>query len=198
MYKLIYLLHIVIQANPSLINRFASLKLHQPLIVFLVSMLPISELRGSIPLGINLFKLPIWECVLLSIIGNILPIIPLLLVLDPLSRYLSKFGKPRKFFEWLFARTRKRSQIVERYKMLGLTAFVAIPLPVTGAWTGAIAAFLFGIKFKHAIWAILLGVLIAATIVTSLSVIGKWGAIIAGTALFILLVYSIIKAVHRA
>jgi len=116
--------------------------------------------------------------------------------LDPLSRYLSKFSRPRKFFEWLFSRTRKRSQIVERYKMLGLAAFVAIPLPVTGAWTGAIAAFLFGIKFKHAIWAILLGVLIAATIVTSLSVIGKWGAIIAGTGLFVLLAYSIIKALR--
>ena len=148
-------------------------------------------------MGINLFKLPVWECVLISIIGNMLPIIPLLLILDPFSRYLSKFNKPRKFFDWLFSRTRKRSQIVERYKMLGLTAFVAIPLPVTGAWTGAIAAFLFGIRFKHAILAILLGVLIAATIVTSLSVIGKWGALLAGTALFILLAYSIIKAVCR-
>ncbi|HID93061.1 MAG TPA: ligand-binding protein SH3 [bacterium (Candidatus Stahlbacteria)] len=160
-------------------------------------MLPISELRGSIPLGINLFKLPVWECVLISIIGNILPIIPLLLVLDPLSRYLTKFSRPKKFFDWLFSRTRRRSQIVERYKMLGLMAFVAIPLPVTGAWTGAIAAFLFGIRFKHAIAAIFIGVLIAATIVTSLSVIGKWGALLAGIGLFILLVYSIIKAVHQ-
>jgi uncharacterized membrane protein len=72
-----------------------------------------------------------------------------------------------RFFEWLFARTRKRSGALEKYGAIGLVLFVAIPLPVTGAWTGSAAAFLFGIPFRKAFPIILLGVMIAGGLVTA-------------------------------
>ena len=71
-----------------------------------------------------------------------------------------------RFLAALFARTRRRSRVVERYEALGLILFVAIPLPVTGAWTGMLAAFLFGVRRRYAIPAIACGILIAGAVVT--------------------------------
>jgi uncharacterized membrane protein len=76
--------------------------------------------------------------------------------------------------------------MIERYEEIGLMAFVAIPLPGTGAWTGALIAFLFGLDFKKSLLVIAIGVLIAGVIVTSLCLLGWFGALIAG-AVFILL-----------
>ena len=77
-----------------------------------------------------------------------------------------------RFFDWLFERTKKKAELVQRYEALGLILLVAIPLPATGAWTGCIAASLFKIKFKYAFPAILIGVLIAGIIVTFLTLMG--------------------------
>ena len=104
-------------------------------------------------------------------------IIPLLLFLEPISSFLSRRSAVcRRFFDWLFARTRRRGRVVERYEAIGLILFVAIPLPVTGAWTGTVAAFLFGVRFRYALPAIITGILIAGTVVTlaSLGVITLW------------------------
>ncbi|RKY85110.1 hypothetical protein DRQ11_10460, partial [candidate division KSB1 bacterium] len=81
-----------------------------------------------------------------------------------------------RFFDWLFRRTRKRSAVIEKYEALGLLLFVAIPLPVTGAWTGTVAAFIFGIRFRLAFPAIVGGILVAGVVVSlvSLGVIGFW------------------------
>jgi len=73
---------------------------------------------------------------------------------------------------WLFERTRRRGKIINRYERIGLALFVAIPLPVTGAWTGSLAAVLFGLKFKHAFLSIFIGVLIAGMIVTCATLLG--------------------------
>ncbi|MEO0077256.1 MAG: small multi-drug export protein, partial [candidate division WOR-3 bacterium] len=116
------------------------------LTIVITAMLPIIELRGAIPLGINFYQISWYKVVLLSLIGNLLPILPILYLLDTISKLLSRISVFKKFFNWLFTRTRKRSKIIEEYEMLGLTVFVAIPLPMTGAWTGAIAAFLLGLK----------------------------------------------------
>ena len=89
----------------------------------------------------------------------------------------------RKFMSWVFARARRQSSTVEKYELPGLTLFVAIPLPFTGAWTGSIVAFLLGIKFWPAFLHITLGVLIAGVIVTTLCLLGWTGAIIAGIGL---------------
>ena len=139
------------------------------LAVFLVAMLPIAELRGAIPVGIVGFDLPIWLVYVISVIGNLIPAFFLLLYLDPVARWLRRRSKVfDNFFNWLFNRTRNRfSARAEKYGVfIALVTFVAIPLPVTGAWTGSVAAYLFGVPFKRAIAAVTIGVLIAGLIVT--------------------------------
>lgn len=141
----------------------------------IVAMLPIFELRGAIPLALGL-GMNVWQAYFLAVVGNIIPIIPLLLFLGPVSNYLRRYKMWDRFFEWLFARTRRRSDLIEKLEVIGLMLFVAVPLPITGAWTGTVAAFLFDIPFKHALPAIILGVMIAGGIVTmaSLGVIHVW------------------------
>lgn len=161
------------------------------LVILTISTLPIVELRGSVPVGINLLNMNWGRVFVLSVVGNMLPIPFILLFLGPLSRWCMKCRPGRIFFEWLFARTRRKSANIEKYETLGLTIFVAIPLPATGGWTGAMAAFLMGMKFHHALLSILLGVLIAGVIMTTLSLLGWVGAVIAGSALLALAVSSL-------
>jgi len=146
--------------------------------VVLTAALPISELRGAIPIGIWQFKLPVWQVFILAIIGNMLPIPFVLKFLDKIEVIVSRAGWGRRFFSWLYSHVRKRSDIIERYGYLGLTMFVAIPLPVTGAWTGSIAAFLMGMRVWRALLHIFIGVMIAGVIVTLVSLMGKLGAVI--------------------
>lgn len=137
-------------------------------IVLIVSMLPIFELRGGIPCGAA-FHFVWWRTYLMAVLGNMIPVVPLLLFLDPVSSWLRRRAAlADKFFEWLFARTRRRTEAgIQKYGIFfGLMIFVAIPLPVTGAWTGCAAAFLFGIKFRYSLPAVLAGVLIASIIVS--------------------------------
>ena len=144
---------------------------------FLISMLPIAELRAAIPVGIAGFKLSVASAYLWSVVGNIVPAVFLLLYLEPVSRFLMNRSKVfERFFNWLFARTRKRfSAKAEEYgKFMALVLFVAIPLPITGAWTGSVAAFLFGIPFSRSLPAVVIGVLIAGVIVT-LTTVGITG-----------------------
>jgi len=143
------------------------------LIVLLISMLPIVELRGAIPIGILLFKLPWPEVVLISVIGNMIPIPLILLFMEEFFILLSRWKLGKRFTDWLFARTRRKGKVVERYEAIGLTIFVGIPLPGTGGWTGSFAAKIFGIRFWNSMLYVFLGVLIAAVIVTSLSLTGQ-------------------------
>ncbi len=161
------------------------------LATLIISMLPVFELRGAIPVGCRVLGLPLAEAVALSVLGNMLPIAPILLLLGPSSAWLSRFPLFKRFFDWLFARTRSKSDLVRRYELVGLMLFVAIPLPMTGAWTGAVAAFLFGIGFWPALGAIFLGVLIAGAIITALVLMGIWGAAVAGLALSALAVAAL-------
>ncbi len=135
--------------------------------VFLTALLPVSELRGAIPLGLY-NGLPVFSTYLIAVAGNLVPVVPLLLFLKPVSGYLQRFGFWKKFFNWIYTRTGRRAEIVQKYEALGLALFVSIPLPVTGAWTGCAAASLFGIKFKYALPAICIGVMFAGVIVTAL------------------------------
>ncbi|NMG82748.1 MAG: ligand-binding protein SH3 [Methanosarcinales archaeon] len=132
-----------------------------------ISMLPISELRGGIPVAIGIYHFSPFNAYILAVIGNFLPVIPLLLFLGPVSNYLRKYHLWDKFFNWLFSHThRTHNKRFEKYGTLALALFVAVPLPVTGAWTGCAAAFVFGIKFKHSLPAITTGILLAGIIVT--------------------------------
>ena len=153
-----------------LINVLSNLP--RDIVVLILGMLPISELRGAIPFGVAV-GIPIKKVLFFAIIGNILPVLPLLFLLEPVSNYLRRFILFRRFFNWLFERTRRKAAMVEKYEALGLVMFVAIPLPVTGAWTGCLAATLFKIRLRYALPAIIAGVLIAAVIVTAVTFAGK-------------------------
>ena len=142
-------------------------------VIFVMAMLPILELRGAIPwawtfagVTANPPEMSIATVYLLAVLGNFAPVIPILLLLGPVSKFLRKAPVFDRFFTWLFARTRRRGKLVERYEAIGLTLFVAIPLPVTGAWTGAVAAFVFGVRTRWAAVCISLGILIAGVVVT--------------------------------
>jgi len=142
------------------------------LVVLVTSALPILELRGGIPVALGLFDFPWYYALLLAVIGNLLPVPFILLFLNSATRLLSRVPFFDRFLTWLFERTRRRGRIIEKYQRIGLILFVAIPLPVTGAWTGSLAAVLFGLRFRHAMLSIFIGVLIAGAIVTVLSLSG--------------------------
>lgn len=137
--------------------------------VFLISMLPIAELRGAIPLGLTIYNLPVWSAFVFSVLGNLIPVLFIIWILDLLiNKFLiHKIYIFNRFFSWLFKRTRsKHSEKFEKWRDFALIVLVAIPLPFTGAWTGALAAFVFGIPIKKAFPLIGLGVLIAGVVVT--------------------------------
>jgi uncharacterized membrane protein len=138
---------------------------------FLVSMLPVAELRVSIPLAIGVYHMEPLRALLISFLGNILPVFFILLLIGRISDFLSrKSAFFKKFFTKLFERTRrKNSESFEKWGTLALVIFVAIPLPMTGGWSGAVAAFVFGVPFKRAFAAVSLGVFIAGLIVTALT-----------------------------
>ncbi|MBA7506758.1 hypothetical protein ES706_05465 [subsurface metagenome] len=149
-----------------------NLDLSDILVVLALAASPISELRGAIPVAITGFHFPWYYAFLLAIIGNLLPVPFILLFLDSVSRLLSKVRFFDSILKWLFKHTRRRGRIIERYERIGLALFVAVPLPVTGAWTGSLVAVLFGLKFKHAFLSIFVGILIAGVIVTCATLLG--------------------------
>lgn len=135
-------------------------------IVSIISMLPIVELRGAIPVGIGLFNFTPLKAFLLCTSFNILVVIPLLLFLNQIRAFLTRLPFMKKFMDRLDVRTMKKGGKLMRFGVIGLTLFVAVPLPVTGAWTGSLLSILFDVKFKWAFPAILLGVIIAGIAVT--------------------------------
>ncbi|UEC42716.1 MAG: Putative small multi-drug export protein [Methanothrix sp.] len=142
------------------------------LATFLLAMSPVFELRGAIPLAIGVYGIPPLEAYAISVVGNLVPVVLLLLFLEPVSLRLMRYRPGKVFFSWLFSRTYRNH--VERHRKYGLLAlifFVSLPLPVTGAWTGSAIAFIFGLKFREAFPAIAIGVLIAGAVVTA-SVVG--------------------------
>ena len=146
-----------------------------PLATFLIAMLPIGELRGSIPVAILVYNIPWLWAMLISIVGNMLPVYVLLVFFERVSEWLMRrYGWAKRLFGWLFDRTRRKlNGSVVKYGYWALAIFVAIPLPMTGAWTGAVAAFVFGLPKKKSFLAILLGVCMAAAVVTMVTIGGN-------------------------
>lgn len=134
----------------------------------LLAMTPINELRGTIPIAVLLFNLDPVKVLFLAWFGNMLPIVFLLWFWKYLAeRWASKSKLIENFLKWIFQRTKKR--FYKKYSLYGdlaLIILVAIPLPFTGAWTGSIAAFLFGISYRRSLGLISVGALIAGIIVT--------------------------------
>ena len=114
------------------------------------------------------FGLPWWQAYLLSVLGNMIPVPFILLFINGIIKWMSnsrvKFFN--KFANWLLAKAEKNREKIEKYSFWGVCFFVAIPLPVTGAWTGSLVASTIGMKFWKALLSAFLGVLIAGVIVT--------------------------------
>ena len=141
------------------------------MVTFVVAMLPISELRGALPYALTAGKLPFAQAFPIAVLGNMVPIPFVMYLLEPGTRLLSRTAPGKRFVDWLFARTRARSERVRKYELLGLVLFVAIPLPITGAWTGTVAAHLCGLRKGRSLAAIACGVCIAGVVV-SIATIG--------------------------
>jgi uncharacterized membrane protein len=115
--------------------------------------------------------LPWWQSYLISVAGNLLPVPFILLFINAILRWMS--NSKVKFFNkvanWLFAKAEKNRAKIEKYAFWGVALFVAVPLPVTGAWTGSLVAALFDLRMKHALPAIFLGVITAGLIMSVVS-----------------------------
>jgi Predicted membrane protein len=139
------------------------------LVTVFVSALPLLELRGAIPLGVSL-GLNIWLVTIISFIGNILPVPFIVIFIKRIMDWLSKKSKfMRTLVEKRIEKTLRHKEKLDRSAFIGLMIFVAIPLPGTGAWTGALLAALLDIRLKTALPAIMLGVLIAAILVSGIT-----------------------------
>ena len=138
------------------------------LIIFLVSMLPVLELRGGM-IAAKLLGVPLLKAFVICYIGNILPIPFILLFIRKIFQFLKRFSGTRKIVEKLEVRSMRQSEKVKRWRNWGLLLFVAVPLPGTGGWTGALIAALLDIRIKTSLPIIALGVLIANLIMTAFS-----------------------------
>ena len=138
------------------------------LMTFLIAMVPVLELRGAIPAGIAA-GLPPAAAAAAAILGNLVPIPFLILLLRRIFGWLRKSSWFGPKIDWLERRAHLKGRMVRKYRLPGLIILVAIPLPGTGAWTGALVAALLDIRMRHALPAIFLGVVIAGAIVTTLT-----------------------------
>ncbi len=149
------------------IKAFLTDKLGAHLGVLLCSMIPIIELRGAIPLGAWL-GLPWWQNYPLAVLGNMLPVPFILLFITKVIAWMCRCRVKlfNKVGNWLTNKAEKNREKIEKYSFWGVCLFVAIPLPITGAWTGALVAAVIGMKFWKAMLSALLGVMISGTIMT--------------------------------
>ena len=142
-------------------------KLPGEVIVFLISLLPVLELRGGL-IAAKLLGLPVLRAFLICFAGNMLPIPFILLFIRRIFSFLKRFARVELMIDKLEARSIRKADKVVKYRLWGLLLLVAIPLPGTGAWTGALVAALLDIRMKHALPVIAVGVLIAGAIVGAL------------------------------
>jgi len=143
--------------------------------IFFFSMVPWLEARYVIPFSILQYGWEWWQAFPLAIAGNMLPIPFILLFFRHVEKFLRKYAFWAKIMDWLFARTRKKADgRIRKYQYLGLFAFVALPVPFTGAWTGALIAYLFDLKFSKSLLAIFIGVILATVIMIILTLYIGW------------------------
>lgn len=132
-------------------------------------MVPVLELRGAIPLGVSM-GLPHIEAMIVSVIGNMVPVPFIILFIRNIFKWIKKhIPKLSRFIEKIESKAIAKSDKVQRWQLFGLCIFVAIPLPGTGAWTGALIAALLDMRLRKAVPSIALGVLIAAVLITGLT-----------------------------
>lgn len=130
-----------------------------------IAMTPVLELRASIPFGVA-SGLDIWTSILISVIGNIIPVPFIILFIEKIFRVMKKYPLFERIVIKMENKANKRKDIIHKYSYWGLFILVAIPLPGTGAWTGSLIAALFVLDIKKAFGFIGTGVVIAAVIVS--------------------------------
>lgn len=142
------------------------------LATFFIAMIPISELRASIPIAIKIYELPVWSAYIFSVLGNLVPMILIVLILAPIADFLSRHIKIfEEFFAWLFRHTRHRGEKkFEKWGEFAVFILTATPIPLLGGWTGPLAAFVFGVKLRRSIPLIVLGCMTAGVIVTAITI----------------------------
>lgn len=147
--------------------------LPEELIIFVISMIPILELRGGI-IAASLLGVPITTAIPVCIVGNIIPIPFILLFITKIFELLKKTKTFRPLVEKLESKAMGKSDKIKKYEFWGLMLFVGIPLPGTGAWTGSLIAALLRIKNKKAVPAIFLGLILATIIMCTVSYFIPW------------------------
>ena len=147
--------------------------LPKELVIFIISMVPILELRGGI-IAAALLKVEIVRAIVICIIGNIIPIPFILLFIDKIFDLLRKTKLFKPVVEKLEAKAMGKSDKIKKAEFWGLVLFVGIPLPGTGAWTGSLIASLLKIRRKKASVAIFLGILLATVIMCVVSYLIPW------------------------
>lgn len=139
------------------------------IITFLISMIPVVELRGAIPIGVSL-GLPPWYSMIVAAIGNMVPVPFIVLFIRRVLQWLkTKSERVSRFVDKKIEKTMNKRKVIYNSELLGLAVFVGVPLPGTGAWTGALLAALLNIRLKNAVISIFCGVIIAAVLVTGLT-----------------------------
>ncbi|MDO4939538.1 MAG: small multi-drug export protein [Lachnospiraceae bacterium] len=162
----------IVAASGSLL----AMKYGRQLIVFIISLMPILELRGGL-IAASLLKMDPVESYIISIIGNIIPVPFILLFINKILEWMrnSKIGFINSFANWLYKKVDKSKDSIEKYGFWGLVLFVGIPLPGTGAWTGCLIASVLNMDRKKAFLATMLGVFMASIImmIVSFGIIGN-------------------------
>ncbi len=143
-------------------------------VVFIISMMPVLELRGGL-LAASLLDVEYLKALMICVIGNLLPIPFVLLFIEKIVILMEKFGPTKRIALFLRKKVEKNQSSIEKYDFWGLTFFVGIPLPGTGAWTGSLLAGLLHIPRRKSVPAILTGILMASVIMSVISygVLGK-------------------------
>ena len=144
------------------------------MIVFIISMVPILELRGGL-VAASLLRIPLFKAVALCVVGNIIPVPFILAFITPIFNALKKTKWLKPKIEKLEAKSMSKSDTIQKYEFIGLLLFVGIPLPGTGAWTGALIASLLEVDIKKSSLAILGGIIMATVImyVVSYGLVGN-------------------------
>lgn len=132
--------------------------------IFILAAIPIIEQKAAIPIGI-IAGLPVWEVYLITLMGAILPSPIIVWFIEHIFKFLRRYSVMDNIITRIEQKTRNKSGNIERYKMLGLFIFVAIPLPGTGVWTGSLAAVLLGLEKKQAVATVFLGAVVSGLLI---------------------------------
>lgn len=159
---------------------------------FVIAMLPIIELRGAIPIAINVYGLSRASALLWGVLGSVTPALPILWMLGFLEPHLRKIKEIDRLLDAVYAKTRHKGKLIEEYEMLGLILFIGIPLPGTGVWTGMLAAYLFGLNRFVSLICALIGTTLAGIIMLFMSDFQNIFSVI-GAIVFVIIAAIVIK-----